>query len=285
MRSAPKVERTTFAVAGTLALIFLVFPMLIVALASLDPGQFFTFPPSRISVHWYSEFIKDESWRSSLLLTLTIAGLTAVVSTVIGGLAGIAIARLPSPLRRLMYPLLVAPLTVPVIVLAISFYGVVLELHVVGNLLTFVVANTTLSAPLVALLVLGASLGIDHRRLELASLSCGASPGQTLTRITVPLVAPTATAGGALVFLLALDEVVMSIFLVSPGRTPLAVRMFLQAQTGTTPIVTAASTLLIISSLAILGGLTILRNILTRRGAPATNPVETTALSTVTAVD
>ncbi|HMJ97594.1 MAG TPA: ABC transporter permease [Thermoleophilaceae bacterium] len=264
MSSAAKTERTTFVVVGSLALVFLLAPMLIVVLASLDSGQFFTFPPTEISSHWFSEIVDDETWRASFGLTLTIAALTAVASSIIGGLAGIAVARVSPRVRRLMYPLLIAPLIVPVIVLAISFYTLALELHLVGTLFAFVMANTILTAPLVALLVMGTCLRLDHR-LELASLSCGASPTRTLIRITFPLVGPTAVAGGALAFLLVLDEVVMSLFLVAPGKTPLAVKLFLQAQTGTAPIVMAASSILIFTSLVVLAAVTALRSVLARR--------------------
>jgi ABC-type spermidine/putrescine transport system permease subunit II len=247
-------------VVGRLVLLFLVAPMLVVGLASLDPGQFFTFPPQSISVLWYAEFLRDSSWRAALILTLTIAAFTGLLATVIGGLAGIAVARIAPRFRRFLYALLVAPLAVPVIVLAISFYGVVLRLHLVGSLGTFVAANTLLTVPLVALFVAGAALGADPR-LEFASLSLGASRWRTLWRITVPVIAPTAIAGGILAFLNALDEVVMSVFLVAPGRTPLAVKMFLQVQTSTPPVVMAASSLLILSSVVVVGSLTVLRGV------------------------
>ncbi len=261
-------ERIVLAVIGGGALLFLVAPMLIVALASLDPSDFFTFPPESVSDRWYSEFLGDDSWRSSIVLTLTIAALTGVLSTIIGALAGIAVARSSTVLRRVLYVALIAPLTVPVIVLAISYYGIALDLKLVGSLAGFVLANTLLTAPLVALFVAASAAGVDPR-LEYASLSCGAGPWRTITRVTLPLVAPTAIAGGALAFLLSLDEVVMSLFLVAPGRTPLAVKMFLQVQTGTAPIVTAAATFLIAASILVVGALTLVRSLRGDGGALA----------------
>jgi ABC-type spermidine/putrescine transport system permease subunit II len=239
---------------------------LVIALASLDPGPFFTFPPARFSLYWYRQFLGDPSWRNSLYLTLTIALLTGLAATLIGGLAGIGVARSSPRVRRFLYPVLVAPLAVPVIVLAISFYGVVLRLHIVGSLGAFVAANTLLTVPLVALLTVSAALGVD-RRLEYASLACGAGPWRTLFRITLPLIAPTAIAGGALSFLLTLDEVVMSIFLVAPERTPLAVRLFEQIRTGTPPLVEAAATFLIAVSIVVVGTLTVARSVVAARGS------------------
>jgi ABC-type spermidine/putrescine transport system permease subunit II len=265
MKRASPAQGLVTRLIGILVLIFLVIPMLVLIASSLDPGMFFTFPPRHVSDYWYVQLLSDPVWRASILLTLTIAALTIIGATIIGTTVGIALARMRARVRRLFYPSLIAPLVVPTIVLAIPFYTMVLYLHLVGNIITFVVANTLLTSPLVGLLVMAAALGMDPQ-LEYASLSCGASPLRTLLRVTAPLVAPTAIAGGVLAFLLTLDEVVMSIFLVAPGKTPLAVQMFLQVQTGTPPIVEAAAAVLITLSLLLVGGLSLLRVLVRRRG-------------------
>ncbi len=271
MKSSRPFDVRLFRVIGVATLLMLSLPMLIPVLSALDPGEFFTFPPTDVSSRWFREFLANRSWRSSTLLTFSIAIMTAAVSSVVGGLAGIAFARVHSRMRPIFYPLLVGPLIVPVIILAVSFYGVALEYGLVGNLFAFVVANALLSAPLVALLVSGVALRMDSR-IELASLSCGAGRLRTLAFVTVPMVAPSALAGGALAFLLVLDEVQMSIFLVAPDRTPLAVKMFLAAFQGTTPIVTAASSFLLVSAVVIIGVVTLVRNRLAARGTTMAVP-------------
>jgi putative spermidine/putrescine transport system permease protein len=229
-------------------IVFLLSPMIVVAAASFDASEFFTFPPSDLSVRWFEALVDDDRWRASLSLSLQIAALSAAASTIVGGLAGLALARVARSVRLVLLPVVLAPLVIPAIVLAISFYRVVLEVDLVGRVGTFAAANTLLSAPLVAILVAGAAMRIDPR-LEFASLSCGASRTRTLTRITAPLILPTALAGGVFAFIFAMGEVVLSIFLVAPDRTPLAVRMFLEARQGPAPLVTAASTTLIVASL------------------------------------
>ena len=248
---------------GALGLFFLVAPMFVILLASLDPGEFFEFPPRSISLHWYRKLLGSEDWFTAIEFTLTISALTGVAATLVGGLAGVAVARCPPRARAAMYFLLVAPLTIPTIAIAISIYGVALRMHLIGDLASFVLANSLITAPLVALFVAAATLNVD-RRLEYASLACGAGPIRTLTRITVPLILPTAIAGGGLAFLLTLDEVVISSFLVGPGRTPLAVKLFLHIQTGSTPITTAAATFLILLSVVIVTVLTLFRALATR---------------------
>ena len=248
---------------GALGLFFLVAPMFVIALASLDPGEFFEFPPRSLSLHWYRELLGSEAWVTAIEFTLAISALTGVTATLVGGLAGVAVARCPPAARIAMYFLLVAPLTIPTIAIAISVYGVALRMHLIGNLASFVLANSLITAPLVALFVAAATLNVD-RRLEYASLACGAGPIRTLVRITLPLILPTAVAGGGLAFLLTLDEVVISSFLVGPGRTPLAVKLFLHIQTGSTPITTAAATFLVFVSVLIVATLTLFRTVAAR---------------------
>lgn len=242
-----RIEKWIFRTVGASVLFYLAAPMLIIMFAALDPGTFFNFPPSSLSLRWFKAFFKDEAWMSALGLSLQIASITALLSVIIGGSAGIAIARVSRHFRPAFYAVLVAPLTIPVIVIGIAFYGVALDLGQIGSLWAFVTVTTLIATPLVAVLVLSAALTLD-RDLEFASLSCGASRLRTIRSVTLPHVAPTAVAGGILAFLITLDEVVMSLFLVAPGQTPLAVRMFLQVEQGTPPIVTAVSTLLILGS-------------------------------------
>lgn len=234
---------------GSLTLIFLAAPMLIVAFASLDSSQFFQFPPQSLSLEWYKEVLTSQDWTSSIVLTLGIASATAVVSTLLGTAAGIAIGRMTPALRRIAYGIVVAPLVVPSIVLAVALYEVLLraeaatKLDILGSIPGFVLADTVLTAPLVTLFVAAAVLNVD-RNLEYASLSLGAGQWRTLGRVTVPLIVPSAVAGGLLSFLLSMDEVVISEFLVGPDRVPIAVRTFLEVQHGISPLVTATATLL-----------------------------------------
>ncbi len=255
-------------VLGGLGLVFLVAPMAIVALASLDPGNYFQFPPQSLSLHWYDELLSDESWTSAIRFTLVVASLSAVFATLVGALAGVAIARLPPAARRVAYVVVAAPLAIPPIVIAISLYGVALRLRLVGNTMSFVVANALLTAPLVALLVATATLGVN-RQLEYASLACGAGPLRTLRAITLPMIAPVALAGGTLSFLLTLDEAVISSFLVGPGHTPVAVKLLLHIETGASPIATAASTLLIVGSMTVVAIVVLLRSARVLLGASA----------------
>jgi putative spermidine/putrescine transport system permease protein len=263
--AAGRTERVIMTILGGAVLFFLVAPMLIVVLASFDPGPFFQFPPGQLSLRWFGELLRRPEWRTSLEFTLLIAALTGVLSMVIGTLAGVALGRMRAGLTRASLGIIVAPLVVPTVVLAVALYQAALRYGLIGSLVAFVAVNTVLTAPLVTLFVSAAVRNIDPR-LEFASLSAGAGPWRTLVRITVPLAAPAALAGGALSLLLTLDEVVISSFLVAPGRVPVAVRMFQEVQHGTTPLVTAMASVLILSTTLLAAVGTLLRAMRGDRG-------------------
>ena len=90
MKSSRPLDVRLFRVIGVATLLMLSLPMLIPVLSALDSGEFFTFPPTDVSSRWFREFLANRSWRSSTFLTFSIAIMTAAVSSVVGGLAGIA---------------------------------------------------------------------------------------------------------------------------------------------------------------------------------------------------
>lgn len=271
MSIADRFGKSAIIILGSLTLFFLSAPLLVIAFASLDPSNFFTFPPKEVSLHWYFALVADPVWRAALLLTLQVSVATGLLAGAIGTLAGIGVSRSPTTVRRFLWPIILSPLVIPAIVLAISFYTLMLQARLVGNVGTFVAVNALLTTPIVTLLVASAADGMD-RRLEFASLACGAGPLRTFRRITLPFVAPTALGGMVIAGLLAIDEVVMSVFLVTPEHIPLAVKMFLQVRNGTGPIVTAAATLVIMIGLLLATVLTTFRVAIRRRqsgGPPA----------------
>lgn len=236
-------------VVAVAAVVFLYSPLVVVAAASVSSSEFFDFPPRDISFAWFERLLTSESWRNSILVTLLISALTAVLSATIGTLGGIGIAKSAPRLARALTTIAGLPLVVPTVVLGIAFYQVALNLGLVGRVEGFVAANTLMTAPLVTLLVAASARAIDPR-IEQASAACGAGPGTTLWRVTLPMVLPVSLAGTALSFLLTLDEVVISAFLVGPSVTPVAVKMFGEVQAGATPMVIAMSTLFVLISVA-----------------------------------
>ena len=81
---------------GALGLFFLVAPMFVIVLASLGSRESSSsFHRALISLHHYRELLGSESWVNAIKFTLTISTLTGITAIVVGGLAGVAVARCP----------------------------------------------------------------------------------------------------------------------------------------------------------------------------------------------
>ncbi|GAB4182640.1 MAG: iron ABC transporter permease [Thalassobaculales bacterium] len=81
------------------------------------------------------------------------------------------------------------------------------------------------------------------RAMEEAARMCGARFGRRLVTIVLPLLAPTAAAGGILVFLTAMNELTVSALLWSAGNETLGVIVFNLDDGGSAPLAAAVSTL------------------------------------------
>ena len=77
------------------------------------------------------------------------------------------------------------------------------------------------------------------------ALSLGATRLQMLVRVLLPNLIPTALAAWLFAFIISFDEVSMSAFLVKPGLTTLPVRMFAYAEHYVTPVILAASVIML----------------------------------------
>ena len=68
---------------AVLVLVFLVLPVLIVIPMSVSDTAYLTFPPKGFTLRWYAEIATESSWTRPALLSIRIAVLTAIASTLI----------------------------------------------------------------------------------------------------------------------------------------------------------------------------------------------------------
>ena len=63
--------------------VFLLAPIAIVVIASLNAGRFLVFPPEGLSLQWYVKFARSGPFVRSFLWSLRLAAITTIVSTII----------------------------------------------------------------------------------------------------------------------------------------------------------------------------------------------------------
>ncbi|MGW3497105.1 ABC transporter permease [Streptomyces sp. NPDC001020] len=225
--------------------LWLIAPTLVVIPLSFTDKASLVFPPSGWSTRWYANFFTDTRWTDALLSSLQVGALVAVVATVLGTAAAIALTRSGSRWVKASYGLLLAPMIVPTVVVAIGVYALFLQYNLLGTLLGFVTAHTVLALPFVIIPVTASLRGFD-RRLEDAALICGATRWGAIRQVTLPQIAPGVVSGALFAFVTSFDEVVTSLFIQSPYLQTLPVKMFASVTRDTDPTIAAAATLIIV---------------------------------------
>jgi len=239
-----------------LILLFLMLPLIIIVPLSFNPDKFFSFPPSSFSLKWYANIFTSERWLQAGMNSLFISVCATGIATCLGTLAGAGLARYRSKAGNLVLGLLLLPMLVPIVITGVGIFFLDAYLGIAGTYLSIIIAQALVGLPFVVITVTATLQGFDHTLIR-AALSLGATPTKAFTSILIPMIMPGVLAGGLFAFAVSFDEVVITLFLVSPGQETIPVQIFSGIRDSINPEITAiASLLLLISTLMmILAGL------------------------------
>jgi len=241
---------------------FLLLPVVFIGLLSFGSSRWLAFPPPEWTTRWYAELAGDPRWLESVWLSLRLALTVSFLSVLLGGGAAFALWRARFRGRAVFKAFFIAPMIVPVVILAIALYAFSLRLGLSGTFLGFVIGHLTIALPFSVICIGNALQGFDPM-LEQAAAVCGANRLQILLRVTLPGISLGILAAAVFSFLASWDEVVISIFMASPGLQTLPVKMWTSLRMDMTPVIAAASTLLVLASLLVMAGLGL---VMLRRG-------------------
>jgi putative spermidine/putrescine transport system permease protein len=237
---------------------FLVLPLLAIVPLSFNSGSFLTYPLTGLSLRWYEELIGSSGWMSALRNSLLVAVATTALATPLGTLAALGLTRLGSALKPFLIAMLLAPMFVPVIIVAVGAYLLYARLGLAHSVLGLILAHTALAAPLVVLVVHASLQGFDATLLRAAS-SLGARPITVALRVLLPLIAPGVLAAAIFAFTTSFDEIVVAMLLAGLEQKTLPLKMFEGVRDHINPAITAAATLLVVSSVVLLALVELMR--------------------------
>lgn len=243
-------DRLFHVVCGAI-LFFLITPTLLIVPVSFSGGLTFSFPPESLSLRWYEAFLNDPEWIAATLFSLGNAVITAIASTIIGTAASLALVRGRLWGKSTLEALLLAPLIVPPIIVAIGVYLQFAPLGLLGTRLGFSLVHTALAVPYV-ILVVSAALQRLPPSLEMAGLNLGASRFRCFVEISLPLIAPSILAGAVFAFLASFDESVVSFFISGIENKSITRKMFEDIEFSISPVIAAASTLIVVASISLM---------------------------------
>ena len=204
------------------------------------------------SVKWYVSLLTNKQVIAALVLSLKIALLSSVAATILGTMAGFALARFQKFRGRILFSGLVnAPLIMPEVITGISsLIFFILLAEWVGwpaqrGFTTITLAHITFSMVFVTTIVQSRLMQSD-RAIEEAAMDLGSRPWQVLFDVTLPVISPAILSGWLLAFTISLDEVVITSFTTGPGSTTLPLLIWSKVKLGVTPDINALATLTVL---------------------------------------
>ncbi|MGP9790335.1 ABC transporter permease [Roseinatronobacter sp. NSM] len=233
--------------------LFLLLPIIFIVALSFGDSRWLIFPPPGWTLRWYQDLFADPRWIMSALVSAKIGVIVMIASVVLGFLASLALVRGEFRGRAVLRAFFLTPMVLPVIILAVALYAFFLRLGINGTLLGFVLAHLIVALPF-SIITISSALETFDPAIEDAAILCGASPWEARLRVTVPGISHGLFSAAVFSFLISWDEVVLAIFMASPTLQTLPVRIWTTLRQDLTPVIAAASSLLV--------GLTILLMIL-----------------------
>jgi len=218
--------RLSLSVITAVVLVIIYVPLLLVLLNSFNTSRTFAWPPSGLTLHWWSLAWRSEGARDALWTSVRVACAATVVALVLGTLAAMALRRTRFFGRNVVSLLIILPIALPGIVTGIAFQnGFRTILGIQLSLWTIVIAHATFCIVTVFNNVQArfARLGSNF---EQASMDLGAGPFTTFRLITLPMLRSALLAGGLLSFGLSFDEIVVTTFTASSQDRTLPIWIF-----------------------------------------------------------
>jgi len=231
--------------------LFLYIPILSLIIYSFNESRLVTVW-SGFSVKWYAALFQNEQILGAAWLSFKIAAINATGATILGTLAGLALARFGRFRGRpLLTGMATAPLVMPEVITGLSLLLLFVAMEqVIGwpagrGIVTITIAHMTFSMAYVTVIVQSRLSTLDES-LEEAAMDLGARPAKVFFLITLPIVRPAILAGWLLAFTLSWDDLVITSFVTGPGSSTLPIVIFSKVRLGVSPDINALATILVL---------------------------------------
>jgi putative spermidine/putrescine transport system permease protein len=244
--------RAVLALVMGLGLAIVYVPLLVVLISSFNTDKTFGWPPSGVTLDWWSRAWHNPGARAALATSVK-AGLGATaIALVLGSMAAFAVGRYKFFGRDAVSILIVLPIALPGIVTGLALSNAIRDtlspLGIHFGLFTVIVGHATFCVVVVYNNVL-ARLRRTGTSLEDASMDLGAGVFQTFRFITFPAVRSALIAGAQLAFALSFDEIIVTTFTASASVQTLPLWIFSNlARPNQAPVVAVVAAMLIVLS-------------------------------------
>jgi len=249
--------------------LFLYVPIGIIVLFSFNAGRHAS-ELRGLSIQWYGKALSNPFVMEALTTSLIVAGTTAVLASLFGTMAALALQNVRGWFRVLFDSLIYVAIMIPGIVIGIATLIALVTVFDVFNPLfesiwpeglgdapklrmgyaTVIAAHTMFTMALVIVIVRARIQGMDRTLIE-ASTDLYATPWGTFRQVTLAQIFPGILAGFLLSFTFSFDDFIIAFF-VAGAESTLPIYIFSSIRRGITPEVNAIGTMVMAVSLSLL---------------------------------
>jgi putative spermidine/putrescine transport system permease protein len=229
----------------TLVVVFLLAPLVVVAVGSVNENRYLNFPPEGFSLSWYAELFTDTGWRTSIRYSVTIAAVSAALAVVIATPLAYVLRTYRIRLSPLLYTLGILPFMLPPIISALGMQVFWLSAGHVGRIENVIVAHAIFFSTL-PLVTISLAVETMDRSLPEAARTLGADRRTTFRTVILPLLIPSMITGYAAAFVLSLNEYIIAFLVAGFAIETLPVKIVNGLRYGFTPTIAAVAVVFIL---------------------------------------
>jgi putative spermidine/putrescine transport system permease protein len=207
---------------------------------------------------WWRDMWQNAQWIRSIKNSIFIGIFATLLSTALGTIAAIGLARSEMPWKRSLMALLISPMVIPLVITASGLFFFFSKVGLAGTYFGLILAHAVLGTPFVIITVTATLVGFD-KSLVRAAASLGAGPVLTFWKIQMPLILPGVISGALFAFITSFDEVVVVLQLADVTQRTIPRQMFSGIREQISPTILAVATLLVLLSIVLLTAIELLR--------------------------
>ena len=232
-----------------LMLIFLYAPILVLMVFSFNGSKSMA-RWTGFSFKWYEALMHDSTIMNALMVTLSVAVISALVATFIGTFAAIGIHSMKKRPRAVVENISRLPMVNPDLVTGISFMMLFAAMGIKGGYTRMLIAHITFNIPYVIFSVMP-KLRQSSNLLYEAAMDLGCTPMMAIRKVVIPDIMPGIVSGFVLAFTLSLDDFVVS-WVATDGIQNLSIYIYGIARRGISPKINALCTIMFVVVVALL---------------------------------
>jgi len=229
--------------------LYLLLPMLVIVVFSVDGGNYFKVSDFEFSFKWYSQLYSDPMWFNGIVTSFKI-GITTVVCCI---LLSIPTALWLNKYKNgVILSIIISPIIIPSIIIGLGWVFFFNDIGFTNSFVNVVIAHTVLCVPYVVLMTLS-SLNNYDQNVEKSAKLCGANSLQILKDIQLPIMLPGLLTGSSLAFITSFDEFIVALLLLDHSTQTLPIVMWSYVTDIISPSVLSVSVIITLVYAVLIG--------------------------------